>query len=51
MDEVLGAALSMVDPKAFVHDGDHEVDGLYEGTPPPPGERPVPLERPSTDLN
>jgi ATP-dependent Lon protease len=50
MDEVLGAALSLVDSKAFVHSGDHEVDGIYEGTPPPPGAQPVELPS-QADLN
>ena len=41
---------AVVDPKAFIHHGDHEVDGIYEGTPPPPG--PPPVELPSqADLN
>jgi hypothetical protein len=40
----------MVDPKAFTHHGDHEVDGIYEGTPPPPGERTVELPS-QADLN
>jgi ATP-dependent Lon protease len=41
MDEVLGAALSLVDPAAFLQSGDHEVEDIHEVTPPPPAERPV----------
>jgi ATP-dependent Lon protease len=41
MDEVLGAALSLVDPAAFLQSGDHEVEDIHEVNPPPPTERPV----------
>ena len=30
MDEVLAAALALGDPEAFLHDGDHDVDGIHE---------------------
>jgi ATP-dependent Lon protease len=45
MDEVLGAALALVDPAAFLQSGDHEFDDIHEATPPPPP--PPPVELPS----
>ncbi len=35
MDEVLVAALALSDPQAFLREGNHPVDEIYE-TPPPP---------------
>ena len=40
MDEVLGAALALADPAAFLQSGDHEVEDIHEISP-PPAERPV----------
>src|SRR4029450_5199807 len=45
MDEVLGAALSLADPEAFLREGDPEVDDIHEGLAPPaakPVELPIP---------
>jgi ATP-dependent Lon protease len=45
MDEVLGAALSLADPEAFLREGDHEFDEIHEDLPPPaakPVELPIP---------
>jgi ATP-dependent Lon protease len=35
MDEVLGAALALVDPASFLQSGTHEVDDIHEVVPPP----------------
>jgi ATP-dependent Lon protease len=46
MDEVLGNALSLSDPEAFLREGDHEFDDIHE-VPPPPGAKPVELPVPA----
>jgi ATP-dependent Lon protease len=40
MDQVLEAALALVDPGTFLQAGDHDFDDIHEGAP-PPAERPV----------
>jgi ATP-dependent Lon protease len=40
MDQVLEAALALVDPGTFLQAGDHDFDDIHEGAP-PPVERPV----------
>src|SRR5262245_16602613 len=47
MDEVLGNALSLADPEAFLREGDHEFDDIHEVAPPPPGAKPVELPVPA----
>jgi ATP-dependent Lon protease len=44
MDEVLGAALSLEHPEAFLRDGDHDFDEIHEIPPP---ERPVEVPVPA----
>jgi ATP-dependent Lon protease len=46
MDEVLAAALALVDPASFLQAGTHEVDDIHEAAPPPPA-GPVEVEVPS----
>jgi ATP-dependent Lon protease len=36
MDEVLAAALALQDPEAFLHEGDHSIEDIFE-VPRPPG--------------
>ena len=43
MDEVLGAALSLADPGAFLRVGDHDFDEIHEL---PPGAKPVEIPAP-----
>jgi len=43
MDEVLGAALSLADPEAFLQAGDHDFDEIHEV---PPGAQPVEIPAP-----
>jgi len=47
MDEVLGNALSLADPEAFLRQGDHEFDDILEVAGPPPGTKPVELPAPA----
>ena len=44
MDEVLVAALAVKDAAAFLREGDHQVDDIYEVPPPPPTPQELPTQ-------